>query len=126
MIVGIRAKAWPPADRLTAYRATGVIARVLVAPGAVLVLLSGIALSMPYMQSGAVPGWLMAMQGTGLLGALIVIFVVTPTAARLSRLELLNGGLPASFAELRKRLVIFATAAGILGLAAMVSGTLFR
>jgi hypothetical protein len=90
-------------------------------------VVSGFVLSVPYFKSSTVPTWLMAMQGLGLLGAIVAIAIVTPTAARLGRLELdPRGELPESFAGLRRRQAIFATIAGIFALLALLAGTVFR
>jgi hypothetical protein len=127
MVLGIAAKRLAPDHRLSAYRLTSAIQRILLGPGAVAVVLSGILLSMPYMKEGTVPGWLMLMMTSGILGALIAIGVTVPTAARLGRLEVdPRGDLPESFAGLRKRLVIAGTVAGVLGLVALVAGTVLR
>jgi hypothetical protein len=127
MLAGITAKHLHPAHRLGVYRIMGVITRTLVGPGAVLVVLTGVILSIPYFSSATVPTWLMAMQTFGFLGALVAIFLVVPTAARLGRLDLdPRGELPESFAGLRRRQAIFATLAGVLALLALLSGTLFR
>ena len=127
MLSGITAKHFPPEQRLAVYRIMSVVTRNLIGTGAVLVVVSGFLLSVPYFQSATVPSWLMAMQGLGLLGALVAIFVVTPTAARLGRLELdPRGELPESFAGLRRRQAIFATVAGVFAILALVSGTIFR
>src|SRR5882672_7068951 len=127
MLSGLTAKQFPPEQRLAVYRVMSVISRNLIGPGAVLVVLSGIALSVPYFKSATVPSWLLAMQGLGLLGAIVAIGIVTPAAARLGRLELdPRGELPESFAGLRRRQAIFATVAGVFALLALVSGTLFR
>jgi len=127
MLAGITAKNFSPSDRLAVYRATGAVARALIGPGALLVLLSGFILSLPFFQTAAVPGWLIAMQGLGLVGAILAIAVVTPTAARMGRLELdPRGELPESFAGLRKRQVVFATLAGVFALLALLSGTVMR
>ena len=127
MLSGITAKHFPPEQRLAVYRIMSVVTRNLIGTGAVLVVVSGFLLSVPYFQSATVPGWLVAMQGLGLLGAIVAIFVVTPTAARLGRLELdPRGELPESFAGLRRRQAIFATVAGLFALLALVSGTIFR
>src|SRR5438034_7471093 len=56
MVAGVSAKSFAPAERLSAYKLIGAIQRVLVGPGAMAVLLSGLVLSMPYMKQGAVPG----------------------------------------------------------------------
>jgi putative copper export protein len=127
MLSGITAKYFPPEQRLAVYRIISVVTRNLIGPGAVLVVVSGIVLSVPYFKSATVPSWLLAMQGLGLLGAIVAIGIVTPTAARLGRLELdPRGDLPESFSGLRKRQAIFATVAGVLALLALLSGTAFR
>jgi len=127
MLSGITAKHCPPEQRLAAYRVTSVVARNLIGPGAVLVVLTGFILSVPYFRDATVPSWLMAMQSLGLLGAIVAIAIVTPTAARMGRLEVdARGELPESFAGLRRRQAIFATLAGVLALLALLAGTFFR
>ncbi|HEY3219788.1 MAG TPA: hypothetical protein VGJ80_03580 [Gemmatimonadales bacterium] len=127
MLSGITAKYFPPDHRLAVYRVMSVVSRNLIGPGAVLVVISGIVLSVPYFKGATVPTWLMAMQGLGLVGAIVAIGIVTPTAARLGRLELdPRGELPERFAGLRRRQAIFATIAGIFALLALLAGTVFR
>ena len=127
MLSGITAKYFQPDQRLAVYRVMSVVSRNLIGPGAVLVVLSGLVLSVPYFKSESVPGWLMAMQALGLAGAIVAIGVVMPTAARLGRLELdPRGELPESFAGLRKRQAIFATVAGVFALMALISGTILK
>jgi len=127
MLSGITAKHFPPEQRLAVYRIMSVVTRNLIGTGAVLVVVSGFLLSVPYFQGATVPGWLMAMQGLGLLGAIVAIGIVTPTAARLGRLELdPRGELPEGFNGLRKRQAIFATVAGVFALLALLAGTVFR
>src|SRR5882762_10217001 len=94
MLSGITAKSFPPEQRLAVYRVMSVVTRNLIGPGAVLVVVSGFVLSVPYFRSATVPGWLMAMQGLGLLGAIVAIGIVTPTAARLGRLGIDPRGEP--------------------------------
>src|SRR5213594_3908635 len=95
MVAGVSAKSFDPGPRLAAYKLIGNIQRLLVGPGAIAVVLSGIVLAMPYMRSGAMPGWLNLMMGAGLLGALAAVGLSVPTAARMGRLELdARGELP--------------------------------
>jgi hypothetical protein len=127
MLAGITAKNFSPEQRLAVYRVTSVVARNLIGPGAVLVVLSGFVLSVPFFKNATVPSWLMGMQSLGLIGALIAIAIVTPTAARMGRLELdPRGELPEAFVGLRRRQAIFATLAGIFALLALMAGTVFR
>ena len=69
--------------------------------------------------------WLIVMQSTGLLGALLVLLIGLPTAARLARLDPVGQG-AAYFDELRQRQKIVASASGTLALVALVAGTLAR
>lgn len=127
MLSGITAKHFPPEQRLAVYRIMAVITRNLVGTGAVLEVVSGFVLSVPYFKGATVPTWLMAMQLLGFMGAIVAIAIVVPTAARLGRLELdPRGELPEAFARLRRRQAIFATLAGVFALLALVAGTVFR
>src|SRR5205814_2018840 len=125
MVAGVSAKSFAPAERLSAYKLIGAIQRILVGPGAMAVLLSGLVLSMPYMKQGAVPGWMGVMMIAGILGALGAVTISVPTAAKLARLEVdPRGGLPEAFQVLRKRQIFAATIAGGFGLIAMLAVTL--
>jgi len=125
MVAGIAAKGFAPAERLKAYQLIGAMQRLLVGPGAIAVVLSGVFLSMPYMRSGDMPGWLSLMMGAGLLGALAAVGISVPTAAKLGRLEpSARGELPDAFPALRKRQILAASIAGGLGLVAMFAATL--
>jgi hypothetical protein len=127
MVAGVAAKRMAPGDRLSVYRVTAVIWRVLVGPGALFTLVSGLILAMQWMKSGAAPSWMNAMMGLGLLGALVAIGLAMPTAARLGRLELdPRGDLPEQFPTLRKRLIWTATVGGGLGIAALIVATVGR
>jgi hypothetical protein len=127
MVLGVTAKQFDPGERLAAYRLTSAIQRILLGPGAAAVVLSGVVLASPYMKEGTVPGWLMLMMTSGILGALIAIGITVPTAARLGRLQVdPQGELPMSFPGLRKRLIIAGSVSGGLGLLALVAGELLR
>jgi hypothetical protein len=127
MLSGITAKHFPPEQRLAVYRTMAVVTRNLVGTGAVLVVVSGFVLSVPYFRGATVPTWLMAMQLLGFMGAIVAIAIAVPTAARLGRLDLdPRGELPESFAGLRRKQAIFATLAGVFALLALLAGTLFR
>jgi hypothetical protein len=94
-------------------------------PGVLLTLLSGIYLSMPRMQTGALTAWLMLMQGCGILAALVFFFVVRPTTSRLTTLSAVgeNAG---RFDALRKRAAMGGMLAAILGLLALVGGVMHK
>ena len=127
MLSGITAKHFPPEQRLAVYRIMAVITRNLVGTGAVVVVVSGFVLSVPYFKGATVPTWLMAMQILGFIGAIVAIAIVTPTAARLGRLDVdARGDLPEAFTGLRRRQAIFATVAGVFALLALVAGTVMK
>ncbi|HYL56368.1 MAG TPA: hypothetical protein VEU73_12420 [Gemmatimonadales bacterium] len=126
MVAGVGAKGFGAAERLSAYRLIGAVQKILVGPGAIAVVLSGIFLAQPYMKVGTVPGWLGIMMISGILGALGAVGISVPTAARLARLEPEGGQLPAAFQTLRKRQIFAATIAGTFGLIAMFAATLGR
>jgi hypothetical protein len=101
--------------------------RALIGPGAILTVLSGLILTFSVM--GGVTGgsshWLMLMQGAGIVAALLVLFISLPTAAKLGRLDP-NGPAAAHFDELRQRLRVVGSIAGVLGLLALLSGAMLR
>src|SRR2546423_9565443 len=69
MVAGVTAKRLGTAERLAAYKIIGAVQRILVAPGAIAVVLSGFILARPYMEAGEVPGGLGTPKGAGVLGA---------------------------------------------------------
>ena len=129
MVAGVAAKNFPPDERLAVYRGLSALARLIVAPGAFLVLASGVILMLSSggASADAPPAWLGIMMVAGLVGALIVLIVVVPTAAKLGRLTPdPRGDLPEAFTGLRKKQALFATIAGTLGLLALIAGTILR
>src|SRR5438309_11701093 len=80
MVAGVSAKSFAPAERLSAYKLIGAIQRILVGPGAMAVLLSGLVLSMPHMKQGAVPGGVVGMSIAGIRGPLGAGTTRGPTA----------------------------------------------
>jgi hypothetical protein len=127
MVGGIVAKNFAPEARLGAYKITSAVQRILVGPGAVAVTISGFLLTMPFMKSGAVPGWMMLMMVAGFIGAMVALGVTVPVAARIGDLQIgPRGELPERFAGLRSRLVWSASVGGGLAIVALVAGSLLR
>ncbi len=125
MLAGIAAKRFAPGERLAVYRVTSFIQRALVGTGAIVTIVTGFFLAMPYMET--MPNWMGAMMALGTLGAIIAVTLSVPTAAKLGRLDLdPRGELPEVFFSLRKRQAWMATIAGSLGLLALAAGTLYR
>ena len=61
----------------------------------------------------------------GIVGALLVLFIAVPTAAKLGRLDP-EGEAAAHFDELRRRQRVVGSLAGMLGLVALVAGAMMR
>ena len=110
-------------------RAQSALEKTLIAPGALLTVLSGLILTFRVTaRMGELVGfsfWLVLMQGTGILGALVALLVSLPTASRLARLD--PAGPNAGYVdELRARQRIAASIAGVLAMAALVAGAMVR
>jgi hypothetical protein len=110
-------------------RAQAAVHRALVAPGALLAVLSGLILTFSVSgTTGELVGfniWLLVMQGTGAVGALLVLLIGLPTAAKLSRLDPSGPG-AAYFDELRQRQRGVGSVSGTLALVALVAGAMVR
>jgi hypothetical protein len=129
MVAGIAAKREDRAGLGAIARAQAAAHKAIIAPGAILVVLSGLILTFSVSgRTGELVGfsvWLVVMQGTGLVGALIVLLIGLPTAAKLARLDPMGQG-AAFFDELRQRQRIVASASGMLALVALVAGAFVR
>lgn len=107
-------------------RTQAAVQRLLVGPGALLTVLSGLMLTLnlssrPGETEGVGP-WLMVMQVTGLVAGLLTLFITVPTSARLARLDPEIHA--AVFDQLRKRMRLVAGISGSLGLVALLAGAL--
>ena len=107
----------------------GRLLRGQILPGALLVVASGLLLTLQLYGSATAtvgfPTALMVMQGAGLLGAAIVLIVMLPTTARLGRLDPTGEQAPL-FDVLRKRVALAGSLVGVLALTALVMGVLLR
>lgn len=125
MVVGIAAKSEERPGLGAVVRAQSKLAKVAIAPGALLTVLSGLILTFR-LSGGDFAGfsiWLVIMQGAGLVAALITLLIGLPTAARLGRLDPSGEG-ARYFDELRSRQRIVASIAGTLGLVALFAGAM--
>ena len=127
MVAGIVSKGEERARLGAVVRAQAAIQRILVAPGALITVLSGLMLTFAITSlRGGEAGfslWLVLMQGAGLIGALIVLLIGLPTSSRLARIDP-QGPNAAYFDELRQRHGITSSIAGVLALAALVGGAM--
>jgi len=125
MFAGIAAKSEDRAGLGAVARAQSAVQRIVIGPGALLTVLSGLMLT--FARGGMAGGsvWLMVMQGAGLVGALLTLFVAVPTASRLARLDP-TGSEAAYFDELRNRQKVVGMVWGVLALLALVAGVMAR
>jgi hypothetical protein len=126
MVAGIAAKREGREGLGAIVRSQAATWKAIVAPGALLTVLSGLILT--FSVAGELVGfnvWLVVMQGSGLLGALLALLIGLPTAAKLARLDPMGQG-AAYFDELRTRQKIVASVSGTLALVALVAGAMVR
>ena len=128
MVAGIAAKREDRHGLGAVVRSQAALQRVLIAPGALLTVLSGLILTFSVTgRTGELVGfsfWLVLMQGTGIVGALVALLVGLPTATRLARLD--PAANAAYFDELRQRQKVVASIAGALAFIALVAGAWYR
>ena len=127
MIMGIAAKREDRHGIGAVVRAQGSLMKMVIAPGALLAVLSGLILTFQVSETGSeIVGfnpWLVLMQGAGLVAALLTLLIALPTATKLSRLD--PGGETARyFDELRQRQRIVGSISGTLGLVALFAGSM--
>jgi hypothetical protein len=129
MVGGIAAKREERVVLGAVVRSQAAVQKAIIAPGALLTVLSGLILTFAMTaRIGGLVGFntpLVVMQGAGILGALIVLLVGLPTAAKLARLDPTGPG-AAYFDELRQRQRVTSSIAGGFGLVALVAGALVR
>jgi hypothetical protein len=127
MVAGIVSRDEERARLGAVVRAQAAVQKVLVAPGALLTVLSGLMLTFAVTSlTGGEAGfslWLVLMQGAGLVGALIVLLVGLPTSSKLARLDP-QGPNAAYFDELRQRQRVTSSIAGVFALVALVGGAM--
>jgi hypothetical protein len=129
MVAGIAAKREERVVLGAVVRSQAAVQKAIIAPGALLTVLSGLILTFAVTaRTGGQVGFstpLVVMQGAGVLGALIVLLVGLPTAAKLARLDPTGPG-AAYFDELRQRQRVTSSISGVFGLVALVAGASVR
>jgi hypothetical protein len=130
MFVAIANKATPRDQLATVARSIAAVYRSAIAPGAALVVISGVVLTMRLMADlgsgggGAISPWILTMQGTGLLAAALLLVVLFPRAARLARLDPIAQA--AAFDAERARIRLLGAVIGLLGAFALFAGAMSR
>jgi hypothetical protein len=129
MVAGVASKREDRAGVGAVVRTQAAVYKAIIGPGALLAVLSGLMLTFSVSaRIGELVGfslWLLIMQGAGVLGALVVLLIGLPTAAKLSRLDPVGPG-AAYFDELRQRQRVVGSVSGTLALVALVAGALVR
>ncbi|MEZ4455416.1 MAG: hypothetical protein R2882_02525 [Gemmatimonadales bacterium] len=118
-----------PRDQVAAWvRALGAIYRFLILPGCLAATVSGLVLTLimyggPAAAAG-VSHYLMAMQGTGVLAAVITLVFLVPNAGKQMRVDPVSQA--PLFDALRAKQARFGMISGVLGLIALLTGALGR
>lgn len=126
MTIGIASKRELKEQLGPTVRYQSAIYRTLIGPGALVVVVTGILLTLKmYNQATAVglSGALMAMQGFGILGALVILVYTLPKSTKLARLEP-SGKAAEMFEGLRRKVMMSGMIASTLGMLALVAAAL--
>ena len=130
MVVALNARAEDGVVRAGAFRLLAPVHTLVIGPGALLVVASGLLLTMRFMTAGA-PELMAApriwvMQGAGLVGGLLVLLIGLPTAVKMGALAVPDaaGSLSESFERYRKRQAVVSSVAGVLALIALFASVL--
>jgi hypothetical protein len=127
MAMGIAAKREDRHGLGAVVRAQASLMKSIIAPGALLAVLSGLILTFQVTAgTGELVGfniWLVIMQGAGLVAALLTLLIALPTATKLGRIDP-TGERAAYFYELRQRQRMVGSIAGTLGLVALFAGAM--
>jgi hypothetical protein len=127
MALAIAGRDESPAVRVGMYRLLAKVHTMVIGVGAMLVVGTGLLLTMRLSQGGA--GDLMeqprlwVMQGAGLLGGALVLFVGLPTAVKLGGMAVVDdaGHTPPAFEVFRRRQAIVSSVAGVFALIALAA-----
>jgi hypothetical protein len=127
MIMGIRGRREDRYIQGAYARLQAALHRIMIGPGVILTVGSGIFLSLYQYADPAMPPslWLMVMQGLGLVSGAIAVLVSWPTVHRLAKLEPV-GETAALFDALRGRQAKAGMIWGLLGLVSLIAGVVNR
>jgi len=126
-VESVAAREDPVALGLVARLEAGIY-RVLVGPGAMMTVVTGLVLTLRMYNEATAVGLsraLMTMQGLGLLAGLLALIVSVPTASRLARLEPV-GPAAGLFGQLRQRLRLADLVVLALSVASLLAGAAGR
>ncbi len=131
MVIAVAARSESVSSRVSAFHVLGRVYSFVIGPGAIVTLLSGVALTMSMAQAtvgGTGSLGTGVMQATGLLAGALVFFAGLPTATKLARVADMadENGPPPIFDRLRKRLAAVAHSVAVLAVLALYFGTVVR
>jgi hypothetical protein len=113
-------------ERLGGAANVAVNVKTLGAQATLLTVVSGLILTFRLMHGPAMGNpWMVVMQVLGMLGGLLALTVLVPTAAKLTRIDPI-GEHAAFFDRLRARQWMTGLIAGVLGLVALLASALYR
>ena len=131
MTLAIASRGEDTAVKAGVYRLLARLNGVVIAPGTLITVLSGLWLTMTMARRGrgaelGEPG-LAVMQGLGIVAGILVLLVALPTGNLLARVAVPDqtGRFPPVFERLRKRQAIVSSIAGALAVLALVAARLF-
>ena len=120
MVLRANTKSAMGAERNAALRWTGRVYSLVVGPGALLTVVSGLVLTMSLAQRGAshlmAQPYIWVMEVAGLVAGVLVLFLALPTAATMARMAdaAADGDLPPSFGGLQRRLSVIVHVVAVL------------
>ena len=130
MVVALNARREDPAVRAGAFRLLTQVHTLVIGPGALLAVGTGLLLTMQLMTGDAVAVMsqprVWVMQGAGLIGGLLVLFLGLPTAIRMGGLAVPSdtGVLSPAFERYRRRQAVVSSVAGVLAVISLFAAVI--
>ena len=132
MVLSANAKSATGVERNAAFRWAGRVYSLVVGPGALLTVVTGLILTMSLAQRGAsqvmAQPSIWVMQAAGLVAGLLVLFVALPTSTSLARMAdaAADGELPPSFGRMQRRLSVVVHVVAVLVVLSLYFATAVR
>lgn len=123
MVIAIGVKGEQAAVRAGVFRLLAKVHTLVIGVGAMLAVSTGVLLTMSLSSEAMRDPRLWVMQGAGLLGGVLVLFVGLPTAVKMGGLSVMqeDGQLPPEFELYRKRQAVVSSIAGVLAIVALLA-----
>lgn len=132
MVLAIAARRETAFVRASVHRLLATVHAMVIGLGALLTVASGLIMTMDLMSGGNTTlmqaPWIWIMQGAGLVGGALVLFVGLPAALKLGGVSGAEPGdtLPAAFERYRKRNALANAIGGTLALVALFAAVVLR